>query len=378
MHVGMATLFQNPQNARTDREVYQQELRLSDLVEPLGFESIWGVEHHFTDYTMCPDVLQFLTYMAGRTERAQLGSMVVVLPWHDPMRVAEEVSMLDNISGGRLILGLGRGAGKVEFEGFRLPMDESRQRFVESAEMLLQGLETGYCEYQGTLVKQPRAAIRPAPFKSFRGRTYAAAVSPESAPIMAKLGVGMLIIPQKPWTEVAKELETYRGVYRQVNGTEAPTPICAGWTFCDESADRAEAMARRYIGGYFQTVLDHYNFASDVLGKTKGYEYYGKMAEKISTYGTDKVKDFFMNLQVWGTPEQCYAKILDVRERVGNEHFVGVFSYAGMPWDEAERNMRLFAREVRPELQKLAPGVHPAVKPVSHPGKELGVGVLGS
>jgi hypothetical protein len=90
------------------------------------------------------------------------------------------------------------------------------------------------------------------------------------------------------------------------------------------------------------------------------------------------VKDFFMNLQVWGTPEQCYAKILDVRERVGNEHFIGVFSYAGMPWAEAERSMRLFAREVRPELQKLAPGAHPAVKPTSHPGKELGVGLLGS
>ena len=110
---------------------------------------------------MCPDVLQFLTYMAGRTERAELGSMVVVLPWHGPLRVAEEVSMLDTISDGRLILGLGRGAGKVEFDGFRLD-------------------------------------IRPAPFKTFRGRTYAASVSPESAPIMAKLGVGMLIIPQKP------------------------------------------------------------------------------------------------------------------------------------------------------------------------------------
>src|SRR2546429_6778552 len=83
---------------------------------------------------MGPAVLRFLTYMAGRTQRAQLGSMVVVLPWHDPLRVAEEVSMLDNISDGRLILGLGRGAGRVEFDGFRLSMDESRERFVESAE----------------------------------------------------------------------------------------------------------------------------------------------------------------------------------------------------------------------------------------------------
>ncbi|HJR02415.1 MAG TPA: LLM class flavin-dependent oxidoreductase, partial [Methylomirabilota bacterium] len=317
MHVGMAAVFQNPGKAHSDRDVYVNELRLAELAEPLGFESVWGVEHHFTDYTMCPDVLQFLSYMAGRTRRIQLGSMVVVLPWHDPMRAAEEVSMLDNLSGGRLILGLGRGAGKVEFDGFRLSMDESRPRFVECAEMLLRGLEQGYCEYDGAFVKQPRAAIRPAPFKSFRGRTYAAAVSPESVRIMAELGVGILIIPQKPWKEVARELEAYREVYRRVNGVDAPPPISAGWTFCDPSGARAEEMARRYIGGYYQTVLDHYQFQGDHLAHTKGYEYYGKMAEKIHQYGTDTVIDYFMNLQVWGTPEQCYEKILDIHARTG-------------------------------------------------------------
>src|SRR5213596_3380951 len=86
MHVGLAAVFQNPKKARSDIDVYRNELRLAAEAEPLGFESVWGVEHHFTDYTMCPDVLQFLTYMAGRTQRAQLGSMVVVLPWHDPLR----------------------------------------------------------------------------------------------------------------------------------------------------------------------------------------------------------------------------------------------------------------------------------------------------
>ena len=353
MQVGMASIFQNPGRVRADREVYMIELRLADLAEPLGFQSIWGVEHHFTDYTMCPDVLQFLSYMAGRTTRASLGSMVVVLPWHDPMRVAEEVSMLDTLSDGRFILGLGRGAGKVEFDGFRLSMDESRPRFVETARMLLEGLERGYCEHDGEFVRQPRADIRPAPFKSFRGRTYAAAVSPESARIMAELGVGILIIPQKPWSEVAKELEDYRGIYREVNGAEAPAPISAGWTFCDSSAERAREMAHRYIGGYFQSVLAHYHFEGDHLGRTKGYEYYGKMAEKITTYGTDKVVDFFVDLQVWGTPEQCYDKIMDIRRRVGNDHYVGVFSYAGMPPEEAERNMRLFAAEVLPALSRV-------------------------
>jgi len=370
MHVGMASVFQNPKQALSDREVYRQELRLADLAEPLGFESVWGVEHHFTDYTMCPDVLQFLTYMAGRTQRAQIGSMVVVLPWHDPMRAAEEIAMLDNISDGRLILGLGRGAGKVEFDGFRMPMEESRPRFVECAEMILTGLETGYCEYDGTYVKQPRAAIRPAPFKSFRGRTYAAAVSPESLPIMAKLGVGILIIPQKPWHEVAKELDTYRTVYRQVNGVEAPPPISAGWTFCDPSPERAREMARRYIGGYYQTVLDHYHFERDHLAKTKGYEYYGKMAEKIAEYGTETVIDYFVKLQVSGTPEQCYERIVDIHRRTGNSHYVGVFSYAGMPYDEAERNMRLFVKEVMPEVKKLA-AVAPAAPEPAAAGKDV-------
>jgi alkanesulfonate monooxygenase SsuD/methylene tetrahydromethanopterin reductase-like flavin-dependent oxidoreductase (luciferase family) len=360
MHVGMGTIFQNPGRQRTDLEVYRNELRLAELAEPLGYQSVWGVEHHFTDYTMCPDVLQFLTYMAGRTRRAQLGSMVVVLPWHDPLRVAEEVSMLDNISGGRVILGLGRGAGRVEFDGFRLSMEESRPRFVESAEMLLRGLETGYCEYDGAFVKQPRAAIRPAPFQTFRGRTYAAAVSPESAPVMASLGVGLLIIPQKPWSEVARELETYREVYRTVNAAEAPAPICAGWTFCDRDPERARAEARRWIGGYFETVLEHYHFERPDLGQTRGYEYYGKMAEKIEKYGTHDVIDYFVDLQVWGTPEQCLAKILDIRRRVGNDTFVGVFSYAGMPWDEAERNIRLFAGEVMPALQALEAAGQPA------------------
>src|SRR5213076_2330251 len=148
MHVGYAPLFQNPGNALPDAEVYRQELRLAEMAEPLGFDSIWSVEHHFTDYTMCPDVLQFLTYFAAKSDTVGLGSMVVVLPWHDPLRVAEQVAMLDNMSNGRLILGLGRGLGRVEFEGFGVDMNQSRDIFIESAQMLLSALETGVAEYE--------------------------------------------------------------------------------------------------------------------------------------------------------------------------------------------------------------------------------------
>jgi alkanesulfonate monooxygenase SsuD/methylene tetrahydromethanopterin reductase-like flavin-dependent oxidoreductase (luciferase family) len=254
--------------------VYRNELRLGDLAEPLGFDSLWGVEHHFTDYTMCPDVLQYLTYFAGRTERIQLGSMVVVLPWHDPLRVAEQVIMLDHMSNGRFILGIGRGLGRVEFEGFGVNQEDSRAIFVESAQLLLSALEKGVAEYSGKLhpAGAPRAAA--ASVQSFRGRTYAAAVSPESSEIMAKLGIGILIIPQKPWDMVVKELNDYRSVFSAVNGIDAPPPIVAGWTLCDANADRAEEHARKYIGEYYQSVIRHYELIGDHLTKMRGYEAY--------------------------------------------------------------------------------------------------------
>jgi alkanesulfonate monooxygenase SsuD/methylene tetrahydromethanopterin reductase-like flavin-dependent oxidoreductase (luciferase family) len=353
MHVGMAAIFQNPEQARSDRDVWREDLKLALAAEALGFESLWGVEHHFTDYTMCPDVLQYLTYLAGATERVQLGSMVVVLPWHNPMRVAEQISVLDHVSNGRFVLGLGRGLGRVEFDGFGVSMDTSRERFTESAEMILTGLERGWCEYDGKIIKQARRDIRPKPFKSFKGRSYAAAVSPESGPVIAKLGLGMLIIPQKPWEAVTEELRNYNAVYQQVNGVPAPPSICAGWVFCDEDAGRAEELARTYIGGYWKTVLKHYELRGDHLAKTKGYESYARMQELASAPGgADAMIDFFLGLQVWGTPERCYQTIVDSQKRLGSDKFVGVFSYAGMPPAESERNMRLFARTVLPELNR--------------------------
>ncbi len=135
MHVGYGAVFQNPNNQLSDREVWRQELRLAEMAEPMGFDSIWAIEHHFDDYTMCPDPVQFLTYMAGRTKHAKLGSMVIVLPWHDPIRVAEAVSMLDHVSDGRFILGIGRGLARIEYDGFRIDQNEGRNLFVEYAEL---------------------------------------------------------------------------------------------------------------------------------------------------------------------------------------------------------------------------------------------------
>ena len=356
MHVGLSVIFQNPGRERPDHEVYAADLKLARQAEPLGFDSIWSVEHHFTDYTMCPDVMQFLTYMAGCTEKLQLGSMVCVLPWHDPLRVAEQISMLDTLSEGRVILGIGRGTGRVEFDGFQVEMPEARGRFAESADMILNGLDTGVIEYDGEYVRQPRVDLRPAPPQSFRGRTYAAVISPESAEIMAKMGVGILIIPQKPWSTTRTELAEYRRIFHASTGEVAPPPFAAGWTFVDESADRAETMARKYIGGYWDSVVKHYEFDQDHLSKTPGYEFHGQMYERLTAPGgEEKMLEFFLSLQVWGTPEQVYDRVVTIQDNTYADAFMAVCSYAGMPDEEAERNLHLFAREVLPELKKLPP-----------------------
>jgi len=362
MHVGYAPLFQNPGNALPDAEVYRQELRLAEMAEPLGFDSIWSVVHHFTDYTMCPDVLQFLTYMAGKTQHVKLGTMVIVLPWHDPIRVAEQISLLDHLSGGRLILGLGRGLARVEYEGFRIDQNEGRQRFVAYAQLILDGLEKGYIEDSGML-QQPRRDIRPYPLKSFRGRTYAAAVSPESMPIMAQLGVGLLVIPQKPWDIVQQDFAIYHQVYRETNGTEAPPPFCGGFFFVDENADRAEEMAYKHIGAYYHTAMKHYEMTAEHFGTHQGYEFYRQVTKHIGRLGMDRAAQDFARLMPWGTPEQVLEKLAAIRDMIGMNGIMCHFSYAGMPYDEAERNMRCFVKHVLPELQQwdTPPLVEPAL-----------------
>src|SRR6266550_8345420 len=108
MHVGMGVFFQGLERGRDDHQVVRDQLALADQAEALQFQSIWTAEHHFTRYHMMPNPAQFLTYMAARTRRVQLGTMVMVLPWHDPVRVAEEIAWVDSVSEGRVILGLGR------------------------------------------------------------------------------------------------------------------------------------------------------------------------------------------------------------------------------------------------------------------------------
>ena len=142
----------------SDRQVYDEEIRQAVLADTLDYDHVWVVEHHFEDYSFCPDNFVYLAHIAAKTERIRLATGAVILPWNiQPLRVAEKAALLDTLSNGRLILGLGRGLSRREFNQFGVAMDELRDRFDEMAPMILDALETGVMEeHHGRYFNQPQ------------------------------------------------------------------------------------------------------------------------------------------------------------------------------------------------------------------------------
>ncbi len=170
---------------------------------------------------------------------------------------------------------------------------------------------------------------------------------------MAKLGVGLLVIPQKPWEAVKKDFEIYHKVWREVNGaTPPPKPLSGGFVFVDENKDRAEEQAMKWLAGNYRTVIQHYEMTSQKFGSYKSYEFYSQVGKFIAKHGIDGAAADFAQLMPWGTPDEVLEKLAFVRKTIDANGFMLNFSYAGMPYDEAERNLKCFAKHVLPEVKK--------------------------
>jgi alkanesulfonate monooxygenase SsuD/methylene tetrahydromethanopterin reductase-like flavin-dependent oxidoreductase (luciferase family) len=350
--VAMNMLYEHD---RPDVAVVQEHFQLGDLVEPLGFDSLWALEHHFTGYAMSPAPAQLLAYFAGRTRRIQLGTAVIVLPWHDPVRVAEQIALLDIMCGGRCLFGFGRGAATTEYEGFRIPMGEARPRFAEAAEIVVKALANDSFEHDGHFFKIPRMSIRPRPMSNPERRFYASSVSPESAEVIAKLGFGMLMIMQNEWEKCRQDIDTFQAMSEQA-GFVPKAPIILTNVSCAESREEATERAQKYLGRKWQSIDDHYHFSDGHLANVKGYEAYGKTARTYAKLkdpaNLKKATDFYVSIQIVGTPDDCLQQLGDLQKVTGHEHLVAEFSFGNLPHHEAEKNVRLFADRVLPTLQR--------------------------
>ncbi len=354
MKVGIA-LNMLSQEGRPDVAVVHEHMQLGDLAEPLGFDSLFALEHHFTGYAMSPAPLQFLSYYAGRTKRIELGTSVIVIPWHDPIRIAEQIAFLDVLSNGRCLFGFGRGAGRTEFEGFSIPMDESRPRFKEGLEVIQRALTQPTFEYKGEFFDiPPIAAVRPAPVSHPERRFYGSANSPDSAKLIASAGLGLLIVMHNEWSKAAHEVYDFHAYAREA-GHEPRPPIILTNVSCATTHEEARDRAEIWLGKKWASVDNHYRFSDGALASVKGYEAYSKIGKTYAKMNDqaykDRMTESYVKIQIVGTPDECLEQIAELRRLTGLHHLVCEFGFGGLPHHEAEANMRLFGNTVRPVLQ---------------------------
>ncbi len=354
MEVGLLMVFQNFDDGITDQAAWERDIALASLAEPLGFDTLGAVEHHFFNYAMSPDNLQFLAYMAARTERIGLLTGAVILPWNDPLRVVERMIVLDHLSRGRALFGIGRGLAKREYDRFGVDMNEARDRFDEAAELIIRGLETGIVEGDGPYYPQMRTEIRPRPYASFKDRFYAVGMSSDSVPVVARLGAKMMSFAQKPWAEMRPHFDRYRTLYAEHHNSPAPSPVCVDFLCCDESAEKAEAMARRYMANYYMTVMEHYDMVGEHFKEMKGYGDYANNAVLLREAGMEEAANSFVDINTYGTPTQILEKMEARKQLIGDFDLTVQVSYGGLTGEQAEASMRLFSEKVLPELQSWA------------------------
>jgi hypothetical protein len=308
----------------SDTQVWDEELRLARLAADLGFDVLWSVEHHFNDYSFCPDNLQLMSYLASACPDVGLGTAAVILPWHDPLRVTEQVSILDHLSHGRLRLGMGRGLARREFEAFRGTMDESRGRFDEAAAMILRGLRTGFVESDGPFYPQPRIEIR--------------------------LNARVVMFADRPWPLRMPAIQKHRDLVREMHGVEAGPPLLADFCVCTPTMDGAEEQARRYMGKFVESNFYHYELLGSHFSTVKGYDAYAQKIAMAREIGMDGIVSAFMEAAVWGPPDRILKKFEERRAVVGAFELATSFRFGGTPYDLAESGLRLYAKEVLPVL----------------------------
>lgn len=338
--------------AKSDREVFNEELNIARIAEETGFDSVWTIEHHFTPYTMVTNPLQYLSYIAGITKKVHLGTMVTVLPWHNPVRVAEDINMLDTILGPDrdIICGVGRGLGRREYHGLGVDQNEARAKFDEGIGILQSLLKTGvYHPPEGAPIR-----LRPQPDRDLSDSLWCAGGTEQTMQLISRRGVNPLTIPTTSLREALENMQRYAQI-RQESGFQPANTKLALWTYVGESHEAADRDAKRYMVEYGDSALRHYEILGDHLAKLKGYEAYGAVSDAMRGDAGEAFRHEQYNSHPWGTPDEVIARATELAEAFGANEIMFVFKYGSMPIEVAEKSMRLFAREVMPALKKLDP-----------------------
>jgi alkanesulfonate monooxygenase SsuD/methylene tetrahydromethanopterin reductase-like flavin-dependent oxidoreductase (luciferase family) len=351
-----------------DAAQIRRELAIADLVEPLGFDSFWTIEHHFTPYGMTNNPTQLLTYVAARTKRSDLGTMVLVIPWHEPLKLAENIALLDVLLDGRkLNLGTGRGFAAREYNSLNIPYQESRSRMLECLDIVSTALTQEFFTYEGQHWKLPRTTIRPRPLtQDLTANVLMTWASPESLEMAAHGGYAPLFTNYKGWDVLEHELKRFDEI-RASHGWERSTSAIAVTTFVHEDGEYAREQGQKYWRRTSGMTRWHYDregspyFMPDATHEQREAAVRAGIEEQASA-------------GIFGTPAQVIEQIRELAQLANIGHLICLQSFGDMPVEMTERSMRLFAREVLPVIKTFG-GAEPRAIPYERVKRDKGAAV---
>ncbi|HKV53538.1 MAG TPA: LLM class flavin-dependent oxidoreductase [Candidatus Binataceae bacterium] len=303
MKFGILQFFSWPERRVALPTVYERALQRIEIMDRSGYEAVWLTEHHFSDYSVCPSIPVMGAHVAARTKRLRIGAGVTLAAFYHPLRLAEEIALLDILSGGRVNWGAGRGFDAREFRTFDVPMSESQERFREAVDIVVRAWSEERLNYRGRFFAFDDVEVLPKPLQQPHPPMWVAAGSPEATQWAAKAGHSILIGPHGTHVEIGRQWEQYRDWLTQsghtIEGREIPTARLLAIASTDmEAADIAADGAKWLLKTYV-------NSKNVQLGEG------------------DPVRRYVDSVVIHGTPERVVDEIVRLREEAHLDYLIG-------------------------------------------------------
>lgn len=312
---GLINFLENPAG-RSEQQIAEEQKYILIGAEEYGFDSIWQVEHHFSDYGHCVSAAVMLATLASASRRVRLGSGVVVLPFHNPIRVAEEFALIDLLSDGRLEFGIGRGFQPTEFRGYGVDQTKSREIFDEALEVILQAWTSERVNFAGAHFKFNDVMVKPKPLQKPHPPIWMAAVSPQSFVSAGARGFNLICGPI--FGPTGDYLEGNLCAYRESlrsHGHDPASRQIAMLAMVYVAANEAKAEA-----DFSESAVWCYRALSKSADSSLGaspvpsYEYYTAL-RNASDANWEAIRG--SDAAIWGTPERCIERIAELERRFG-------------------------------------------------------------
>ena len=328
-----------------DAQLYRDMMSDCELGHRLGYDAAWLLEHHFSDYYPTPSPLLMMAHIAAKFPDLSLGTSVLVLPWYHPLRLAEEIAMLNMLTRGTLHLGIGRGTARMEYNAYNIDMNEGRARFAEVFKIVEQGLSGKPFSYHGRFwnIAQP-VRIRPEPGEK-KVAFYGAIGSPASAEVMGDLGIPPICLSTFPDGLLVKILDRWRA-RAGAKANNAILPISVKM-FIADTDEEAREMGRRYYPPYFALQADHYEADADPWTNIPEYADFSRMFANLRKMTNPAELGPFLDSNLIGTPETI-CKRIDALIGLGFNYFMVSSATPGTPRAVRQHMMTRFAEQICP------------------------------